>query len=431
MREIILFLICMAFATQLLSANGGGYFRGGVEHAGDITHFEPSGTENIRILDEKLSVLLGPKEANVEVRYLMRNETNKKVKVRFGFPVEESFDHEIGIGGPDGDDKVSVRLQYCQDYVITVGGKEIDAKWEAEKQNEEKPFKGISGWLVSQVTFAAGEEKPVMIRFRSAYPHENWHVSDNTTEDSARFKYRLSTASCWAGYIGSGRITFTPNGIDPTELKVIKPVNRFEKQGDSWVWNFENLEPTLADDLEIEARPEINSFEFADKSVVIRGEKWLSSHSNYKIKASSVLPPEGDFTYHPDKTKSFWDNESWSEGAQGSGIGEWLELTPVIPAPLGAIEIQPGMAKSEELFQANARPRKILVELNDEKRFTANIPDSPDLHYIPISDYKKPVKKIRITFEEVWLGTRFEDLCVSGLRLYVKLNKKPVIEPVR
>ena len=47
---------------------------------------------NIRILDEKLTVSLGPNDADVEVRYLMRNETRQKVKVRFGFPVEESFD---------------------------------------------------------------------------------------------------------------------------------------------------------------------------------------------------------------------------------------------------------------------------------------------------------------------------------------------------
>ena len=80
--------------TQLLHANGGGYVRGGIENTGDVSGFEPKATENIRILDEKLTVGLGPNEADVEVRYLMRNMTGKKVKVRFGFPVEESFDDE-------------------------------------------------------------------------------------------------------------------------------------------------------------------------------------------------------------------------------------------------------------------------------------------------------------------------------------------------
>ena len=48
-----------------------------------------------------------------------------------------------------------------------------------------------------------------------------------------------------------------------------------------------------------------------------------------------------------------------------------------------------------------------------------------------IRDYVKPVKKIRLTFQEVWPGEKFEDLCVSGVKLEVKLDKKPKLEPVR
>ena len=60
-----------------------------------------------------------------------------------------------------------------------------------------------------------------------------------------------------------------------------------------------------------------------------------------------------------------------------------------------------------------------------------DIPDSKEVCRIPITGYTKPVKKIRLTFEEVWPGTKFEDLCVSGVRLDVKLDKKPKLEPSR
>ncbi len=417
---------------QPAHANGGGYFRGGVEQAGDVAGFEPSETEKIRILDEKLTVELGPKSADVEVRYLMRNETDKKVKVRFGFPVEESFDRNLMADtGKDGSRK-SDRLKYCQDYVIAAGGKAVAAKWQGEENTDDKPFKGIAGWLISEITFAAGEEKPVMIRFKSGYPSENWHVSESTSESAGLFRYRLSTAACWAGTIGTGRITLKPAGINPQELKVLKPVNRFKKEGENWVWNFENLEPTLADDFEIEASPAIHGYNGSETTrYVERGSQWLMSHTNYQIKASSFLPAEGENSYEPEKVKNFWGHEAWSEGAKGTGVGEWLELTPAVPKPLNAIEIAPGMAKSEELFKANARPKKIWVELNGEKRFSANIPDLEEAHRIPILDYGKPVKKIRLTFEEVWPGTKFEDLCVSGIRLQVKLDKKPKLEPSR
>lgn len=415
-------------------ANGGGYFRGGVERAGDVAGFQPSETEKIRIIDEKLTIALGPKSADVEVRYLMRNETTQKVKVRFGFPVEESFDRHLMVAAEDGEAKQKLLLKYCQNYIITAAGKPVKAKWQIEekKPNPDKPFKGIAGWLISEITFAAGEEKPVLIRFKSGYPSESWSVSDDTSDSAALFRYRLSTAACWAGTLGSGRITLKPVGIDPQELRVLKPVNRFKKEGENWVWNFENLEPTLADDLEIEAVPEVKTHNDTETSrYAERGSQWLMSHTNYTVRASSVLPPADDQTYEAENIKNFWGNATWSEGKPGLGIGEWLELKPVAPKPLNLIEIQPGYAKNEGLFQANARPRKMKIELNEDYQFNAEIPDSMEVSSIPITGYKKSVKKIRLTFLEVWPGKKFEDLCISGVRLQVKLDQKPKLAPCR
>ena len=271
-----------------------------------------------------------------------------------------------------------------------------------------------------------------MIRFQSGYPLEEWSVSEDTSESAGLFRYRLSTAACWAGTISTGRITLKPSGIDPKELKVLKPVNRFKKDGENWVWNFENLEPTLADDFEIEASPEIRSHNDSKSSrYVERGDQWLMSHTNYDVRASSVLPPADGNTYDASKIKNFWGHETWSEGKEGIGIGEWLELKPIAPKPLAAIEVQPGFAKSDGLFQANARPKRILIDLNDEHQFNVDIRDSKEVCRIPIIGYAKPVKKIRLTFQEVWPGTKFEDLCVSGVRLEVRLDRKPKLAPVR
>jgi hypothetical protein len=198
------------------------------------------------------------------------------------------------------------------------------------------------------------------------------------------------------------------------------------------VWNFENLEPTLADDLEIEASPPIHRHNNTETTRYIeRGKQWSMCHTNYQIKASSFLPPEGENSYEPEKVKNFWGGTAWSEGVKGAGVGEWLELTPAVPKSLIAIELDPGMTKTEELFKANARPKKVLVELNGEKRFSVAIPDLKEVLRIPIVDYTKAVKKIRLTMEEVWPGTKFEDLCISGIRLEVKLDKEPKLEPVR
>lgn len=420
--------------VQPLHANGGGYFRGGLEQTGDVAGFEPKATENIRMLDEKLTISLGQREADVEVRYLMRNETDKKVKVRFGFPVEESFDSNLMIAIDEKPEVPKNREPaYCRNYQITAAGKTVKAKWQGEVRETKDPrFKGIAGWLISEITFAANEEKPVLIRFQSSYPLEEWSVSEDDSRSAAIFRYRLSTAACWAGNIGSGRIVLKPNGINPDWLRVLKPVNRFKKEGSDWVWNFENLEPTLADDLEIEAKPSEHSYPGDEGTRYIeRNERWTMAHTNYRVKASSTLPPEDGHNYDATEIQRFWPNGMWSEGANGPGVGEWLEMEPAVPRPLVAINMLPGCQKSDALFKANARPKKILVELNGEHQFAVEVPDLMDSYEIPIKAYAKPVKKIRLTFQEVYPGNRFEDLCVSGVSLHVRLDKKPKIQPTR
>ena len=337
--------------------------------------------------------------------------------------MEESFDRS-----DFGPAEKSTGLKYCQNYSISESGKVVASKWQAEpKPSVDKQFEGIAGWLVTEIKFAAGEEKPVRISFRSSYPVEEWSVSDDSSSSSRLFKYRLSTAACWAGTIGNGKVTLKPNGIPVSELKILKPVNRFKKVGDNWVWDFENLEPTMADDLEIEARPEILSYSARNPAAdgseyVSRGGRWSIAHMNYEAKASSTLPSDGKITYAAENLKTFWSDEAWSESAKGPGIGEWIELAPKVPKPLTTIDINPGYFKSEELFRANARPKKVLVELNGEHSFTVSIPDLRETFNIPIEGYRKPVKKVRLTFQEVWPGNRFEDLCVSAIRLHASLD---------
>lgn len=443
-HRIALYLVLSVVVVQ---ANGGGYFRGGVEKAGDLAGFEPKETDKIRMLDEKLTITLGPKSADVEVRYVMKNVTDKKVKVRFGFPVEESFDNDYMSSEIEKKRQDGGHLAYCRNYEITAAGKPIKAKWEKEtpdsKANPE--FKGVKGWLLSEVTFSPNEEKPVWIRFQSDYPLDEFGVSDDGMKSAAVFRYRLSSAACWAGSIGTGRIVLEPKGIDPNELRVIKPANRFKKEGDRWIWNFEELEPTLADDIEIEARPkeyeyggrsyqgkypgrELESHQYV--SFIDRGGKWSMEHANYRVKASSTLKADGEITYVPENLRERWSDNAWSEGAEGPGVGEWLELTPEEAKPLLMFRIKPGYQK-KGLFKANARPRKVRIELNGEHAFVAEMPDLEEEMEIPVDDYTKPVRKVRMTFLEVYPGEKYEDMCVSSVRLRVKLEKKPKVQPAR
>lgn len=423
--------------------NVGGYYRGGVESAGNVQGFEPAATEHIRILDEKLTVVLGSREADVEIRYQMHNETAKRITVRFGFPVEESFDDSNYTPEPSvlEPTKTWKEPRYCRDYQIAAGGKAIKVKWQAEnkdskthtgKEGAAVPFKGIVGWWVSELTFTGGQEIPVLIRFRSGYPQSGYGSSCDFSNSATIFKYRLSCAACWAGTIGSGHIVLKPAGIDPRQLQVLKPVNRFRKLGESWVWDFENLEPTLADDLVVEAVPEVSRHYGGEHHDYYNSNgEWYMITTNYKAKASSVLAANDGISYDVTNLNDDNPDNTWCEGNPGSGLGEWLELRPEVAKPLRALVLLPGYQKSEELFRANARPKRVKVVLNDEHTFTVDVPDKKAECCIPVRGYSKPVRVVKLVFEDVWPGTKFEDMCVSGVKLEVKLDKKPKLPSCR
>jgi hypothetical protein len=450
MKSKMMLVAGLLLAADAAWANGGGYISGGVRATGGVVGFEPVATGHVRILDETLLIRAGRSSAKVEVRYLMRNMTDKKVTVRFGFPIEETTDDNpyraVGEAAPTA----HMTPHYCSNYEITARGKALRVRWQAEENPDgDMRFNGLSGWNISEITFAKGEEVPVTIRFDSGYPGSHHFVSETSTTAAGIFRYRLSTAACWHGTIGEGRVILEPDGIDPADIRVIKPVNRFKKEGDRWIWNFSDLEPTLDDDLEIECQPQVNAFGHqplarADSEglpshlyaeYIDRGGRWSMLHSNYEVKASSTLAPDVDLSYDATNIRNVWEASVWSEGAAGSGEGEWLEITPVAAKPLIEIRIRPGFqdedANLQDLFKANARPKQIRMELNGEHKFDVELLDREEEVVIPVRGYNEPVRKIRMTFTGVYPGERFEDLCVTSVRLHARLDREPKLQPQR
>jgi hypothetical protein len=443
---VALTLACGGWAR----GNGGGYIRGGVVTTGGVAGFEPEATEHVRILEETLLIRAGKERARVEVHYVMRNVTDGPVTVRFGFPLEESMDADFMQEEGDAGAKPHEMPRYCRDYEIRARGLALGVTWQAEENREgDERLQGLSGWNVSEISFAGGEEVPVTICFESDYPGSHQFVSDTSSSSAGIFRYRLSTAACWHGTIGEGRVIIEPDGIDLGDIRVLKPVNRFKKDDERWIWNFEDLAPTLDDDLEIECQPRVNVFghQALEKErdgglpshlyaeYVDRGGRWSMLHSNYEVKASSTLAPGGGYRYDAENVRDLWGENAWSEGVEGKGVGEWLELTPKVGKPLVEIRILPGYQKARDgggsLFRANARPKTVRVELNGEHRFDAEIPDLEEEVVIPVSGYDEPVERVRLTFIEVYPGDLYEDLCVTAVRLHARLDREPEIQPQR
>lgn len=444
-RKIVFSVIAMAAMMPSVSGNGGGYHTG-LQFTGSVAPFEPEGVEKIRILREDLDIVLKPDHASVTVTYLMRNDEKRMVSARFGFPVEDTKFMEEAWSGEPKEKRVksdAIASRYCKNYGVWFGGAEVKSSYVSEPvaKGLVKPFKGIecfegiSGWMVSKIKFRALEEKQVRISYDSPYDAEGSFISDDTHDAARTFRYRLSTGGVWKGTIQSGAVRVIPKGVDLTELRILTPANRFKKIEDgSWIWEFKDLEPTLADDIDIKTTLPVSRF----GSYIKRGDQWSWEHREYTVHSTSYLKEANGISYVARNVKNadFATNEgegfsAWVEGKPDDGIGEGLDFELAQPASVAKIGIRPGYGKSEELFKANNRPKVVTITLDDVHTFDAELQDVDKQQIIAVQGYAKPVKKIGLRIKSVYRGSRYRDTAIADVTFETRLSKKPKIRGAR
>jgi hypothetical protein len=402
---------------------------------------------NVTIEDEKLVIDLHQEFAAVEVRYRMTN-TGAQVAQDFFFPVERWAESD----GESGDNTVTD----LEGYAITADGGElkfetVDAKGEkpkAEKDPHWGEFKaGTRHWMKSSIPFAQGQTREILIRYRSPYAAIQSSVSEDGHSGEAYFRYSLSPAATWKGPIGKGKITVNYLHPRPEEIVITKPKDRFKKINDTqFEWEFQNLKPTLADDMKIIVHPAYDTYEAVRVTpetaetppqfradYVIEGNRYFLQHSDYDATASSTLPPQGEHKYDVGNIKGMESGTTWAEGADGDGIGESITLAVHRALPLDAIMIMPGYRADEAAWARNNRVAQLEITLNGEHTFVAPIPDDKfaDLYPIPVREYTKPVTAVKLVIKAVHPGASAHDTCISRVELRAKLSEKPKFQPAR
>jgi hypothetical protein len=394
-------------------------------------------------VEEKLDVALRRSTAAVVVRYRTLNTTSAPVRVRFGFPVEasdpqaEHYDEEPSPAQKR--DSLLQAIKQLHDYTVTLDGKAVPSKYEIEPFATgaipafagSEVLKGVAGWMVSDVTFPAGAPATLEIRYTALHGVDATYVSDDVSLGAPSFSYRLSTGAVWSGTIAKGTVTLRADGIPADEVRIETPLDRFKRVGDQWVWEFSDLEPTLADDITVRAVPGVDREWVYDEEARARGVLiylqrrgvWAEGHQRFKAKASSTLKPAKSHNFEAAHLAEEKAEAPWSEGVAGDGIGEWVELRPDRSSPLLALEITPGFVGA--LFKANGRPSTVEILLNGEHRFTAGLEDVPEPQLIPVLGYTKPVSTLRITILEVRPGSRYRDTCITRAVLYDRLPAEP------
>jgi hypothetical protein len=494
MKSLWLAIALFVGSGSTLFGNGGAW-QDGIPATGNASASKNDRHTDVTIENEVLKIDLHPEYADVTVRYRMHN-TGPKVQQDFFFPVErwgkiqtadedrESADiatYKISVDGKElkwtnvaGQKEKSSQTKEETSEANQEGSEtkegtskpsqeSSDAKEEqseAEEGNSDAEEEGgritsgsfwqedvytIKSWKKSVIPFERNQTREVMIHYAAPYSENNESVSDDLHVSDATFVYSLSPAATWKGPIGKGKIEINILHPEPEDVSIKKPKERFKKISDThYEWEFENLKPTLADDIRIFAHSKYDSYptgyseEDLDRrgSYVIRNNQYFLDRTDYDATATSTLAAQGKHHYEVENIKGRSDEGSpWAEGAKDDGIGESITLNVKRPLPLYGILIRPGYWDygNDAAWKKNNRVAALEITLNDERTFTETIPDDTfeKSYLIRVRDYTKPVTKIKMVIKGVHRGTQFRDTCISFVELRAPLSKKPEVTGAR
>jgi len=484
MKNLWLVLALIVVGGPVLFGNGGAW-QTGVPGTGAASASNKSQKTDVTIETEALKIDLHPEYADVTVRYRMHN-TGPKVQQDFFFPVER--------WGPNPDSDNQGKSDDIDRYQITADGKELkwtnvagpkeernetkegaseakeeetsemtpgssDSKREeasdADQENDgttsgsfwQQDVSTIKSWKKSVIPFSQNQTRDVTIHYKARYAENDESVSDDSHISNATFAYSLSPAATWKGPIGKGKIEINILHPEPEDVSIEKPKERFKKLSDTrYEWDFENLKPTMADDIRIVAHSKYDSYPtgYGEEdlsrraSYVLRDHQYFLDHTDYDATASSTLAAQGKHNYDVVNIKGDPTRDvpsPWAEGVEGDGIGESITLNVKRPLPLYGILIQPGYYEydDKEPWLKNNRVAALEIMLNDEHTFTESIPDErfERPYLIRVRDYTKPVNKIKLVIKGVHRGTQFRDTCISLVELRAPLSKKPEVQGAR
>ncbi len=110
---------------------------------------------------------------------------------------------------------------------------------------------------------------------------------------------------------------------------------------------------------------------------------------------------------------------AWNEGAPGPGRGEWIEAHFNTPQHIRRIQISTGFdyvsPKYGDLFTVNPHLRAVRVLFDGGKAIRRAVPEQG--REISLDRLDIVASSVRIIADQVWEGTRWQDLAISEIRI--------------
>ena len=139
------------------------------------------------------------------------------------------------------------------------------------------------------------------------------------------------------------------------------------------------------------------------------------------VTASSSLRTDRWGQYQPWMAVDGRRSTAWTEGARGSGEGEWLMLTFPEPVEVQSVGLNVGFDRSADLFHKNNRIKRATLVFSNGERLELGFADRRGMQTIPLVRAPGPnieTTFIKIVIEEVFPGWKYDDTCLAEVEVW-------------
>ncbi|MEL7529694.1 MAG: hypothetical protein AAFN10_00220 [Bacteroidota bacterium] len=164
----------------------------------------------------------------------------------------------------------------------------------------------------------------------------------------------------------------------------------------------------------------VSKLEEGDGPLMNMGCSWYCGGGPYKVTASSSLAGKTAEQYAPDNAHDLNRLTGWVEGAEGYGIGEYLEFHFKPNSPrINRFEIYNGYQKNAALWRKNSRVKSFKYYINGKYQYDLDLADAPwpqVFEFAPLGSTAEGEDLVlRFEIAEVYKGTHYEDVVITDV----------------
>lgn len=153
-------------------------------------------------------------------------------------------------------------------------------------------------------------------------------------------------------------------------------------------------------------------------SVETKSDASLSTSVFTEASASSELATSSYGNYFATNVLDGDATTAWVEGASGAGTGETLTLSSTSGTQdITTIEILNGYNKDEDIYTKNTRPKQVTILADGTEIGTVTLSDTYGKTQV-LTFPSVSASSITIEINSVYAGSKYEDCCISEVRVY-------------